>query len=122
MSIASDTYSSVMQIVAPMLALAFWVITGWFVMYGRRSGVWRRYLGMLLWTANVAVFWTFGAYWRLAIGSVPPGWIVPINFWSSVIYLQAAFSMLFGLVFLHRYTTPPQGSASSSPETGPNDD
>ena len=122
--INSDTYASVMRIVSPMLAITFWLISAWFVRYGRKLGVWRRFMGMFAWALNVALFWTVLSYWRLAAGSLPTPWVIPINFWSVVLYFQAAFSMLFGLVFLHRSTLP-RGTDSlySSPtEFGPDDD
>lgn len=119
--IDAQTYARVMRIVSPLLALSFWFLTIWFLQYGRKSGVWRRFVGMCFWTLNVAVFWTTLAYWRLATGSVPTPWIQPINFWSSVIYFQAAFSMMFGLIFLRHASLPAGTDSYSSPEIGPDD-
>lgn len=121
--ITAEAYAHVMRIVSPLLALAFWALSVWFISYGRRYRVWRRFLGMFAWTINVAIFWTLLAYFRLAAGSIPAAWITVVNFWSVVLYLQAAFSMLFGLIFLHQISSPRDTDTRySSPEIGPDDE
>lgn len=105
--VSVETYNHVMRIAAPLLAVMFWSISFWFVWYGKRNRDWKRYLGMLAWTANVALFWTLGAYLRLATDYPAP--TVAMSLYSVILYLQAAFSMLFALIVFRIHALPPQG-------------
>jgi hypothetical protein len=118
--ISPQTYDQVMHVLAPILALMFWIITGSFLWYGLHHRDQRRYLGMLLWTLNVSVFWTLAAYIRLATGYNAPS--IAVSVYSVILYLQAAFSMLLALVIFRNEPSPRDtGDPYSSLEVGPDD-
>lgn len=103
-----SVYSHALLVLAPLLALVFWLATILLVRQARRCHQGRRRLGSVLWTGHAAIYWTVNAVLRLFFGyAAPTLWV---SAWASILFVHAAFSMLWMAALLVRYESSPDSS------------
>ena len=101
-------YSQALLLLSPILAATFWAATWLLARQARRAHQERRRLGSILWTGHAAVYWTANAALRLFFGySTPTLWV---SAWASILFIHAAFSMVWMAAFLLRYESSPDSS------------
>jgi hypothetical protein len=103
-----SVYSQALLLLSPFLALTFWLAAGLLFRQARRMHQGRRRLGSLLWCGHAAVYWTANAVLRLFFGYAAP--TLAISAWASILFIHAAFSMLWMAAFLLRYESSPDSS------------
>lgn len=103
-----SVYSHALLVLAPLLALVFWLATLLLVVQARRCGQGRRRLGSVLWTGHAAIYWTVNAVLRLFFGYAAP--TLAISAWGAIVFVHAGFSMLWMAAYLLRYESSPDSS------------
>ena len=103
-----SVYSQASLLLSPFLALTFWLAAGLLFRQARRMHQGRRQLGSLLWCGHAAVYWTANAVLRLFFDYAAP--TLAISAWASILFIHAAFSMLWMAAFLLRYESSPDSS------------
>ena len=101
-------YSQALLLLAPILALTFWLATWLLARQGRRAHQMTRRLGSLLWCGHAALYWSVGSVLRLFFGYSAP--TVAMSAWGSIIFIHAAFSMIWMAAWLLRYESSPDSS------------
>lgn len=101
-------YTQALLLLAPFLAVTFWLAAWIFYRQARLTHQGRRRLGSLLWCGHAAIYWTANAVLRLFFDYAAPS--LAISAWGSILFIHAAFSMLWMAAFLLRYESSPDSS------------
>lgn len=102
------TYTQALTLLAPLLAVLFWLAAWLLIRQGRLAGQRKRRLGSVLWAAHAALYWSVNATLRLFFGYAAP--TLAMSAWGSIVFIHAAFSMLVMAVLLLRYESSPDSS------------
>lgn len=102
---ALSIYSGAMLLLSPALAITFSFATWLLLRHGRNAHQVRRRAGSILWTAHAAAYWTANAILRLWFGYSTP--TLGMSSWAAIIFIHAAFSMLWMAALLLRYESSP---------------
>lgn len=102
------TYTQALRILAPILAVTFWLAAWLLLRQSMRAHQGRRRLGSILWTTHAAVYWSTNAILRWFFGYAAPS--VAVSTWGSIVFVHAAFSMLWMAILLFRYESSPDSS------------
>ena len=103
-----STYTQALTLLAPLLAVLFWLAAGLLAYQGRRARQRKRRLGSVLWAVHSAIYWTVNAVLRIVFGYVGP--TVWFSAWAAVLSVHAALSLLIMSLLLLRYESSPDSS------------
>lgn len=101
-------YTQALKLLAPLLALTFWLAAWLLFCQATRAHQRRRRLGSLLWTIHAAIYWTVNAILRILFDYAAP--TLAISAWASILFVHAATSILGMAFLLNRYESSPDSS------------
>lgn len=94
-------YARALLVLAPLLALLFWVAAGLLWWQGRRARDLGRRLGSLMWAVHAAIYWTVNAGLRIGWDYSTP--TILISAWGSVLMVHAGVALLLMAWVLLKY-------------------
>ena len=103
-----STYTQALTLLAPLLAVLFWLAAALLAYQGGRAGQRKRRLGSVLWAVHSAIYWTANTVLRSVFGYVGP--TVWFSTWATVLAVHAALSLLIMAILLLRYESSPDSS------------
>lgn len=102
------TYTQALMLLAPLLAVLFWLAAALLAYQGSRTGQGKRRLGSVLWAVHSALYWTTNAVLRIGFDYVGP--TVWFSAWGTMLAVHAALSLLIMAILLLRYESSPDSS------------
>ena len=103
-----STYTKALTLLAPLLAVLFWLAAGLLAYQGRCTGQRKRRLGSILWAVHSAIYWTVNAVLRIGFDYTGP--TVWFSAWATVLAVHAALSLFVMAILLLRYESSPDSS------------